>query len=117
MNTTILKGPVPRGRLRKLQEEVHKEMSLLKGQRGPNNSLAIEKEKQKETFLYESGGSHDEGHMSVHSLSSRSQRSERHKRHDTHMRVRKEPRREDLDGIKCKIPQFLGDCKPDSYLN
>ncbi|RDX75565.1 hypothetical protein CR513_44536, partial [Mucuna pruriens] len=64
--------------------------------------------------------------MSEHSLSSRFQRSERHKRHERHerherhgryRRTRKEPRREELDNMKCKIPSFLGDCKLDSYLN
>ncbi|RDX79547.1 hypothetical protein CR513_40011, partial [Mucuna pruriens] len=32
MDSTILEGPMTRGRLRKLQEEVHQEMGLLKGQ-------------------------------------------------------------------------------------
>ncbi|RDX69384.1 hypothetical protein CR513_51510, partial [Mucuna pruriens] len=32
MDTTVLKGPMTKGKLRKLQEEVNKEMDLLKGQ-------------------------------------------------------------------------------------
>ncbi|RDX65702.1 hypothetical protein CR513_55614, partial [Mucuna pruriens] len=34
-----------------------------------------------------------------------------------HKRVRKEPRREELNGIKCKTPPFLGECKLDYYLS
>ncbi|RDX75170.1 hypothetical protein CR513_44986, partial [Mucuna pruriens] len=36
MKATVLEGPMTRGRLGKLQEEVHRGMCLLKGQGGPN---------------------------------------------------------------------------------
>ncbi|RDY08924.1 hypothetical protein CR513_06782, partial [Mucuna pruriens] len=33
------------------------------------------------------------------------------------MRVREGPRKKEFDGMKCKIPPFLGESKPDSYLD
>ncbi|RDX72737.1 hypothetical protein CR513_47735, partial [Mucuna pruriens] len=41
MNSTILKDPITRGRLRKFQEEVHYEMCLFKSQGGPNSSSTL----------------------------------------------------------------------------
>ncbi|RDY00799.1 hypothetical protein CR513_15973, partial [Mucuna pruriens] len=49
-----------------------------------------------------------------------SQRHERHEMleiHGRHKRVRDEPRREKMDGMKRKIPPFLGENKLNSYLD
>ncbi|RDX65366.1 hypothetical protein CR513_55982, partial [Mucuna pruriens] len=134
METTILEGPMTRGRPRKLQEK-----SLLTTRsttvEGLNKALmefpsklayhlqvetlSREKEEQNGHSLYESGASQDEENMSMHSVSSRSHRSERHERHERygrHKRHREEPRREEIDGMKCKIPPYLGESKPYSYV-
>ncbi|RDX79655.1 hypothetical protein CR513_39899, partial [Mucuna pruriens] len=65
-------------------------------------ALSREKEGENEASLHESERSHDEGHMSVHSLSSRWTKF--------------------LSALITKflygkIPPFLGDCKLNSYLN
>ncbi|RDX71849.1 hypothetical protein CR513_48746, partial [Mucuna pruriens] len=77
-------------------------------------ALSREKEEEKGPTMHESEDRYDEGHLSIHSVSSRSHKSEIHYRHK---RPRKEPRREEIDGIKCKIPPFLGESKPNSYLD
>ncbi|RDY10215.1 hypothetical protein CR513_05300, partial [Mucuna pruriens] len=66
---------------------------------------------------YMSKGNHDEGYISVHNVSYRSQGSEMHERHGRNRRVKGKPRRDEIDGIKCKIPPFLEDYKLDYYLS
>ncbi|RDX93229.1 hypothetical protein CR513_24542, partial [Mucuna pruriens] len=63
------------------------------------------------------------GNYSDHSRSSRSSRKERHVRHERNRREercerrdrREKDRRDELDMRKCKIPLFLGNCKPELY--
>ncbi|RDX91038.1 hypothetical protein CR513_27040, partial [Mucuna pruriens] len=68
-------------------------------------ALSIEKEGQREASLHKS------------ERNDRHERNERHEMDGRKRRAREEPRTEKLDSMMCKIPLFLGDCKPDSYLN
>ncbi|RDY12872.1 hypothetical protein CR513_02303, partial [Mucuna pruriens] len=65
---------------------------------------------------------------SDHSGSSRSSREERHERHEKNMKEERrercerherigEDRRHKLGISKCKIPSFLGNCKPEVYID
>ncbi|RDX83039.1 hypothetical protein CR513_36088, partial [Mucuna pruriens] len=74
----------------------------------------VNKVEQKGPSLHESEGSHDERHMSVHSIYSRSTRNEGHRQPRRH---REEPRRGEMDGLKCKIAPFLGESYLDGYLD
>ncbi|RDX63352.1 hypothetical protein CR513_58226, partial [Mucuna pruriens] len=65
-------------------------------------------------------GGHSGHSRSFHSSKEgRRERHERHRREKRHERQykREEDRRDDLDLGKCKIPQFLGDCKPKVYID
>ncbi|RDY08869.1 hypothetical protein CR513_06837, partial [Mucuna pruriens] len=68
----------------------------------------------------ESVGSHSNHSRS--SYSSREERRERHERHRTKERRerryrREEDRRDGLDLGKCTIPPFVGNCKPEIYID
>ncbi|RDX73452.1 hypothetical protein CR513_46946, partial [Mucuna pruriens] len=80
-------------------------------------------------WKYDRKGSYDEGHYSERSESSRTlrrerseiqervERNNREECHERNKRGREELVREKLDIGKCKIPPFLGNCKPKVYLD
>ncbi|RDX81654.1 hypothetical protein CR513_37637, partial [Mucuna pruriens] len=68
----------------------------------------LSKGRKKSVPLYENEENHDEGHINVHSGSSRFHRSVRHERPWGN---EDESRKGPFDGLKCKIPQFLGEVR------
>ncbi|RDX99586.1 hypothetical protein CR513_17340, partial [Mucuna pruriens] len=127
--------------MRELQEKLkrmgreHKEgMDSMRKDTQSVNAKVKDLSKRKEenprvVSLHKSKGSYDEGHYSERSESSRTfkrenregqkrvERNNREERCERNRRGREDPRKEEHDMGKCKIPPFLSNYKPKVYLD
>ncbi|RDY00278.1 hypothetical protein CR513_16567, partial [Mucuna pruriens] len=99
-------------RLERVKRENREDLYLVKKDTQSVNdkveALSRERDEHKGPFMHESKRSHDEGI---------SERNDRQERHGRHRRVKDKLGREKMDGMKCKIPPFLGESKPYSCLD
>ncbi|RDX76591.1 hypothetical protein CR513_43400, partial [Mucuna pruriens] len=110
--SVALQGPMTKGRLRRLQEEVQKELGLLQGQGGSNESPTQYTLFFSPNICLPSHGSDLKNsypsHVSGSSRSHRSHRHEHNERVERHGRHRRE-------SFKCKFSPSLGENKLDAY--